>query len=174
MWAWFASGLRTLPCTTVTCTPHRPLSTLLGPLSAILYRTVPGLTALRCACLCRYTAHALCTLSTRLDSAANARHTGSVNAPVSAPTTGKIMAPIAEGREVHMWPFRKRAKAEDPYGPGLTRPASLPSYTPSEGNRSSFPTIYGERRRMTRIPGSPPDLRNLPPGCSFHPPCPLA
>jgi peptide/nickel transport system ATP-binding protein len=46
--------------------------------------------------------------------------------------------------------------------------------TSSEGNRNSFPTIYGERRHMTGIPGSPPDLRNIPSGCSFHPRCPLA
>ena len=39
---------------------------------------------------------------------------------------------------------------------------------------NSFPTIHGPRRRMTGIPGSPPDLRNVPPGCSFHPRCPLA
>jgi peptide/nickel transport system ATP-binding protein len=39
---------------------------------------------------------------------------------------------------------------------------------------NSFPTIAGERRHMTGIPGSPPDLRSIPPGCSFHPRCPLA
>ncbi|HKV85652.1 MAG TPA: ABC transporter ATP-binding protein [Ktedonobacterales bacterium] len=42
------------------------------------------------------------------------------------------------------------------------------------GMLNSFPTIYGERRRMTGIPGSPPDLRDVPPGCSFHTRCPLA
>ena len=44
----------------------------------------------------------------------------------------------------------------------------------SYGMLNSFPTIHGPRRRMTGIPGSPPDLRNIPRGCSFHPRCPLA
>jgi peptide/nickel transport system ATP-binding protein len=28
------------------------------------------------------------------------------------------------------------------------------------------------RRELTGIPGSPPDLQAMPPGCSFHPRCP--
>jgi peptide/nickel transport system ATP-binding protein len=44
----------------------------------------------------------------------------------------------------------------------------------SYGMLNSFPTIYGPRKRMTGIPGSPPDLRNVPRGCSFHVRCPLA
>ena len=44
----------------------------------------------------------------------------------------------------------------------------------SYGMLNSFPTIHGPRRRMTGIPGSPPDLRNIPRGCSFHVRCPLA
>src|SRR5499427_3092671 len=44
----------------------------------------------------------------------------------------------------------------------------------SYGMLNSFPQIHGERRRMTGIPGSPPDLRNIPLGCSFHPRCPMA
>jgi peptide/nickel transport system ATP-binding protein len=43
-----------------------------------------------------------------------------------------------------------------PYTLGLTR---------------SFPALHGERRVMTGIPGSPPDLRNVPSGCPFHPRC---
>src|SRR5579864_8531159 len=39
---------------------------------------------------------------------------------------------------------------------------------------NSFPTIHGPRRRMTGIPGSPPDLRAVPSGCAFHPRCPCA
>jgi peptide/nickel transport system ATP-binding protein len=42
------------------------------------------------------------------------------------------------------------------------------------GMLNSFPTLYGERRRMVGIPGAPPDLRAVPTGCSFHPRCPLA
>jgi peptide/nickel transport system ATP-binding protein len=44
----------------------------------------------------------------------------------------------------------------------------------SYGMLNSFPTIHGPLRRMTGIPGSPPDLRNIPRGCSFHVRCPLA
>ncbi len=34
-----------------------------------------------------------------------------------------------------------------------------------------FPPMHGERYRMEGIPGSPPDLRELPAGCAFHPRC---
>jgi len=34
-----------------------------------------------------------------------------------------------------------------------------------------FPPMHGARARMQGIPGSPPDLRDLPPGCAFHPRC---
>jgi len=37
-----------------------------------------------------------------------------------------------------------------------------------------FPPMHGERRSMEGIPGSPPDLRALPSGCSFNPRCPWA
>ena len=36
------------------------------------------------------------------------------------------------------------------------------------------PTIVGSLKDMRSIPGSPPDLRNLPTGCVFHPRCPYA
>ncbi|HEV7127625.1 MAG TPA: ABC transporter ATP-binding protein [Ktedonobacterales bacterium] len=48
-----------------------------------------------------------------------------------------------------------------------------PRHPYSYGMLNSFPTIHGERRRMTGIPGAPPDLRNIPPGCAFHPRCPM-
>jgi peptide/nickel transport system ATP-binding protein len=35
----------------------------------------------------------------------------------------------------------------------------------------SFPSLHGERRVMTGIPGSPPDMRRLPAGCSYQPRC---
>jgi peptide/nickel transport system ATP-binding protein len=35
----------------------------------------------------------------------------------------------------------------------------------------SFPSLHGERRQMTGIGGSPPDMRNPPGGCAFHPRC---
>jgi peptide/nickel transport system ATP-binding protein len=39
------------------------------------------------------------------------------------------------------------------------------------GLLGSFPSLHGPRVRMTGIPGSPPDLRDPPAGCPFHPRC---
>jgi peptide/nickel transport system ATP-binding protein/peptide/nickel transport system permease protein len=36
----------------------------------------------------------------------------------------------------------------------------------------AFPPLGGGRKRLEGIPGQPPDLRNLPVGCSFAPRCP--
>jgi peptide/nickel transport system ATP-binding protein len=44
----------------------------------------------------------------------------------------------------------------------------------SDGLLHSFPALRGPRRELTGIPGSPPDLRDMPTGCSFHPRCPKA
>jgi len=44
----------------------------------------------------------------------------------------------------------------------------------SEGLLRSFPALRGPRRELAGIPGSPPDLRAMPTGCSFHPRCPKA
>jgi peptide/nickel transport system ATP-binding protein len=49
-----------------------------------------------------------------------------------------------------------------------------PRHPYSYGLLHSFPNLHGPRRRMGGIPGSPPDLRTVPAGCSFHPRCPLA
>ncbi len=49
-----------------------------------------------------------------------------------------------------------------------------PRHPYSFGLLNSFPALHGPRRRMSGIPGSPPDLRAVPTGCSFHPRCPLA
>ncbi|MFF4617628.1 ABC transporter ATP-binding protein [Nonomuraea jabiensis] len=38
----------------------------------------------------------------------------------------------------------------------------------------SFPRLHGPREELLGIPGSPPDLRSLPPGCAFHPRCGVA
>ncbi|HTJ71214.1 MAG TPA: ABC transporter ATP-binding protein [Actinospica sp.] len=46
-----------------------------------------------------------------------------------------------------------------------------PRHPYTEGLLGSFPGLHGERKTMTGIPGSPPDLRNLPSGCAFHPRC---
>ncbi|GAA1597200.1 ABC transporter ATP-binding protein [Actinoplanes couchii] len=44
----------------------------------------------------------------------------------------------------------------------------------SQGLLGSFPALRGPRRELTGIPGSPPDLKGMPSGCSFHPRCPKA
>ena len=44
----------------------------------------------------------------------------------------------------------------------------------SDGLLHSFPALRGERRELSGIPGSPPDLRSMPSGCAFHPRCPHA
>jgi oligopeptide/dipeptide ABC transporter ATP-binding protein len=42
----------------------------------------------------------------------------------------------------------------------------------SAGLLNSFPALRGPRRELSGIPGSPPDLKGMPTGCSFHPRCP--
>ena len=49
-----------------------------------------------------------------------------------------------------------------------------PRHPYSYGLLNSFPSLHGPRRKMAGIPGSPPDLRAVPPGCAFHARCPLA
>ncbi len=39
---------------------------------------------------------------------------------------------------------------------------------------SAFPNIHADRRALEVIPGSPPDLRDPPPGCRFAPRCAFA
>jgi len=46
-----------------------------------------------------------------------------------------------------------------------------PIHPYTQGLLTSFPSITGERRRLTGIPGSPPNLITPPPGCRFHPRC---
>jgi peptide/nickel transport system ATP-binding protein len=46
-----------------------------------------------------------------------------------------------------------------------------PRHPYSLGLLSSFPALHGPRLAMEGIPGSPPDLRNMPAGCPFHPRC---
>jgi peptide/nickel transport system ATP-binding protein len=38
----------------------------------------------------------------------------------------------------------------------------------------AVPTLIGDNTNLVSIPGSPPDLIQLPTGCKFHPRCPLA
>jgi oligopeptide/dipeptide ABC transporter ATP-binding protein len=46
-----------------------------------------------------------------------------------------------------------------------------PSHPYTKGLLNSFPSLRGPRRDLTGIPGSPPDLRDPPPGCPFLPRC---
>ncbi|GJF33099.1 dipeptide/oligopeptide/nickel ABC transporter ATP-binding protein [Kitasatospora sp. NE20-6] len=48
-----------------------------------------------------------------------------------------------------------------------------PLHPYSDGLLHSFPALHGPRRALAGIPGSPPDLRAVPPGCPFAPRCPL-
>ncbi len=38
----------------------------------------------------------------------------------------------------------------------------------------AVPTLTGDKAELISVPGSPPDLIQLPTGCKFHPRCPLA
>ncbi|GGM32378.1 ABC transporter ATP-binding protein [Promicromonospora citrea] len=46
-----------------------------------------------------------------------------------------------------------------------------PRHPYTRGLRDSFPPLRAPLRRLTGIPGSPPDLRRPPSGCPFHPRC---
>jgi peptide/nickel transport system ATP-binding protein len=60
----------------------------------------------------------------------------------------------------------ERAVATELYG--------SPRHPYTLGLMNSFPPLHGEREVLTGIPGSPPDLKALPKGCSFNPRCPYA
>ena len=47
-----------------------------------------------------------------------------------------------------------------------------PLHPYSIGLLEAFPSIRGPRVPLTGIPGSPPNLANIPPGCRFAPRCP--
>jgi peptide/nickel transport system ATP-binding protein len=49
-----------------------------------------------------------------------------------------------------------------------------PKHPYTAGLMGSIPRIGSERERLDTIPGSMPDLVQIPPGCSFHPRCPYA
>jgi peptide/nickel transport system ATP-binding protein len=51
--------------------------------------------------------------------------------------------------------------------------ATNPSHPYTQGLLKSFPPLTGPLTRLTGIPGSPPDLRDAPPGCRFSPRCPF-
>jgi len=47
-----------------------------------------------------------------------------------------------------------------------------PLHPYTQGLIKAFPSIKGERIRLTSIPGQPPDLLRPPPACRFNPRCP--
>lgn len=49
-----------------------------------------------------------------------------------------------------------------------------PRHPYTAGLLSCVPRLDGPARRLTPIPGAPPDLLRPPTGCRFHPRCPLA
>lgn len=49
-----------------------------------------------------------------------------------------------------------------------------PRHPYTKGLLQSTPDPYGPLREVAAIPGAPPDPAQLPPGCAFHPRCPLA
>ncbi len=60
----------------------------------------------------------------------------------------------------------ERARARELY--------ESPRHPYTLGLINSFPPLHGERKELSGIPGSPPDLSDLPAGCSFAPRCPYA
>jgi len=49
-----------------------------------------------------------------------------------------------------------------------------PLHPYTQGLLGAFPSIKGDRKKLTSIPGQPPDLLDPPSGCPFHPRCPYA
>jgi peptide/nickel transport system ATP-binding protein len=67
------------------------------------------------------------------------------------------IAVMYAGRLVEKAPAKALFRApRHPYTYGLTK---------------SFPSLHGDKKTMTGIEGSPPDLRRVPSGCPFHPRC---
>ena len=58
---------------------------------------------------------------------------------------------------------------------GVEEVLRRPQHPYTWGLLSSVPTLHGDADAdLVPIPGSPPSLINLPPGCAFHPRCPHA
>jgi len=77
---------------------------------------------------------------------------------------------IAETCDRVLIMYAGRVAEEGPVGEVFHRPRH--PYT--QKLLAAFPNIAADRRALEVIPGSPPDLRNPPPGCRFAPRCPAA
>jgi peptide/nickel transport system ATP-binding protein len=64
--------------------------------------------------------------------------------------------------------YAGKVAEEGPVG----RVFTAPRHPYTERLLGSFPNIRADRRSLEMIPGTPPDLREPPPGCRFHPRCP--
>ncbi|OWY61275.1 hypothetical protein B7486_64645 [cyanobacterium TDX16] len=47
-----------------------------------------------------------------------------------------------------------------------------PTHPYTRGLLASVPDVFHDRGAVVGIPGAPPDLASLPPGCAFAPRCP--
>ena len=56
----------------------------------------------------------------------------------------------------------------------VKRVFETPAHPYTRALMQALPKIGSKRRRLYQIDGEPPNLSNLPPGCSFHPRCPDA
>ncbi|MBI5650753.1 MAG: ABC transporter ATP-binding protein [Chloroflexi bacterium] len=56
----------------------------------------------------------------------------------------------------------------------VTTTFKTPAHPYTIGLINAVPTLQGAKEDLTSIPGSPPDLIELPSGCKFHPRCPRA
>jgi oligopeptide/dipeptide ABC transporter ATP-binding protein len=75
---------------------------------------------------------------------------------------------IAETCDRVLVMYAGKVAEEGPVG----RVFTTPRHPYTERLLGSFPNIRADRRSLEMIPGTPPDLREPPPGCRFHPRCP--
>ncbi len=77
---------------------------------------------------------------------------------------------IAETCDRTLVMYAGRVAEEGP----VSRIFTAPRHPYTQRLLGAFPNIRADRRSLETIPGSPPDLRVPPPGCRFHPRCPVA
>ncbi len=77
---------------------------------------------------------------------------------------------IAETCDRTIIMYAGRVAEEGPVG----RIFTAPRHPYTEKLLGAFPSIQTDRRTLEMIPGTPPDLRDPPAGCRFHPRCPVA